>query len=51
MLKKVALKKKPRTSLLVQWIGHLAPNAGGPGSFAAQGTKSHMPQPKLPVPQ
>ena len=32
------------TSLVVQWLRLLAPNAGGPGSTPGQGTSSHMPQ-------
>ena len=30
------------TSLVVQWLGLHAPNAGGPGSIPGQGTRSHM---------
>ena len=30
------------TSLVVQWIGLHAPNAGGPGSIPGQGSRSHM---------
>ncbi|TEA31938.1 hypothetical protein DBR06_SOUSAS8310193, partial [Sousa chinensis] len=29
-------------SLVVQWVGLCAPNAGGPGSIPGQGTRSHM---------
>ena len=36
--------KKYRTSLVVQWLGLCASNAGGPGSIPGQGTRSHMPQ-------
>ena len=32
------------TSLVVQWLGLCAPNAGGPGSITGQGTRSHVPQ-------
>ena len=32
------------TSLVVQWLTLLAPNASGPGSIPGQGTRSHMPQ-------
>ena len=32
------------TSLVVQWLGHWVPNAGGLGSIPGQGTWSHMPQ-------
>ena len=30
------------TSLVVQWVRHHAPNAGGPGSIPGRGTRSHM---------
>ena len=36
------------TSLAVQWVRLHAPNAGGPGSFPGQGTRSHMLQWKIP---
>ena len=29
---------------MVQWLRLHSPNAGGPGSIPAQGTRSHMPQ-------
>ena len=32
------------TSLVVQWLGLHAPNAGGPGSIPGQKTRSHRPQ-------
>ena len=32
------------TSLVVQWVRLCAPNAGGLGSIAGWGTRSHMPQ-------
>ena len=28
--------------MVVQWLRPRAPNAGGPGSIPAQGTRSHM---------
>ena len=31
-----------QTSLVAQWIRLHTPNAGGPGSIPAQGTRSHM---------
>ena len=36
--------KKPHsgTSLVVQWVRLRPPNAGGPGSIPARGTRSHM---------
>ena len=37
------IKKNQRTSLVVQWLKHHAPNAGGPDSIPGQGTRSHMP--------
>ena len=36
------------TSLMVQWLRLCAPNAGGLGSIPGQGTRSHMPQLKIP---
>ena len=36
------------TCLVVQWLGLRVPNAGGPGSTAGQGTRSHMTQLKIP---
>ncbi|TEA31623.1 hypothetical protein DBR06_SOUSAS7710062, partial [Sousa chinensis] len=35
-------------SLVVQWLRLCAPNAGGPGSIPSQGTRSCMPQLKIP---
>ena len=35
-------------SLVVQWLGLHAPNAGNPGSIPAQGTWSYMPQLEIP---
>ena len=32
------------TSLMIQWLRILTPNAGGLGSIPSQGTRSHMPQ-------
>ena len=31
------------TSLMVQWLGLRAPNAGDVGSIPGQGTRPHMP--------
>ena len=36
------------TSLVVQWLRLWAPNAEGPGLNAGQGTRSYMPQLKIP---
>ena len=36
------------TSLVVQWLRQGTPNAGGPGSIPGQGTRSHVPQLKIP---
>ena len=36
------------TSLVVQWVRLHAPNAGGLGSIPGQGTRSRMPQLKIP---
>ena len=40
-----------RTRLVVQQLRLHAPSAGGPGSVPSQGTKSHRPQPRVPMPQ
>ena len=32
------------TSLVVQWLRHRTPSAGGLGSIPGQGTRLHMPQ-------
>ena len=37
-----------RTCLVVQWLRLCAPNAGDPSSILGQGTRSHMPQLKIP---
>ena len=37
-----------RSSLVVQWLRLCAPNAGGPGSIPAQGTRFCLPQLKIP---
>ena len=37
----------PRTSLVIHWIRLHAPNARGLGSSPGQGTRSHMPQPRV----
>ena len=37
-------------SLVVQWLRLQAPYAGGLGSIPGQGTRSHMPQLKIPCP-
>ena len=39
------------TSLVVQWLRCSAPNAGGLGSISAQGTRSHMLQLRVHMPQ
>ena len=39
------------TSLVVQWLRLHAPNAGRPGSIPGQGTRSHMLQLRVCVPQ
>ena len=38
-------------SLAVQWLRLHAPNAGGPGSIPGGGTRSHMPQLRVPMQQ
>ena len=40
-----------RTSLVVQWLTLHTPNAGGPCSISGQGTRSHMLQVRIHVPQ
>ena len=35
-------------SLVVQWLRLCAASTGGPGSIPGQGTRSHMPQLKIP---
>ena len=37
-------KRISGTSLVVQWLGLWAPNAGARGSIPGQGTRSHIPQ-------
>ena len=37
------------TSLVVQWLRLQSPNAGGPGLIPDQGTRSHMPQLRVPM--
>ena len=37
-----------RSSRVVQWLRLCTPNAGGPGSIPAQGTRSCLPQLKIP---
>ena len=39
------------TSLVIQWLRLHAPNAGGPGSIPGQGTRYHMPQLRVRMPQ
>ena len=38
----VQSESKTGTSLVVQWLGLHAPDAGGPGSTPGWGTRSHM---------
>ena len=45
---RTAYKTKPGTSLVVQWLRLYAPSARDPGSIPGQGTRSHMPQLKIP---
>ena len=37
--------------MVVQWLRLHAPNAGGPGSIPGQGTRPHMLQPRVCMPQ
>ena len=45
------LKVVHGTSLVVQWLRLCAPNAGAPGLMPGQGTRSHMPQLRVRMPQ
>ena len=38
-------------SLVVQWLRHCAPNAGGMGSIPDQGTGFHRPQLRVCMPE
>ena len=38
------------TSLVVQWLRLHTPNVGDPGPIPGQGTRSHMPQQRLKIP-
>ncbi|TEA30144.1 hypothetical protein DBR06_SOUSAS4810005, partial [Sousa chinensis] len=44
-------KSVARTSLVVQWLRLHAPNAGGPGLIPGRGTRSHILQLRLRMPQ
>ena len=39
------------TFLVVQWLRLSAPSAGGPGSICGRGTRSHMLQLRVLIPQ
>ena len=39
------------TSLVVQWLKLCTPNAGGPGSIPGQGTRPHIKQIRVCMPQ
>ena len=41
-------KEAEGASLVVQGLRFCTPNAGGPGLIPGQGTRSHMPQLKIP---
>ena len=43
--------KVHRNFLMVQWLRLQAPNVGGPDSIPSQGTRSHMLQPRVHMPQ
>ena len=45
------LKYDTGTSLVVQWLRLHAPNAGSLGSISGQGTRSHMLQLRVRMPQ
>ena len=44
-------KRELGTSLVVQWLRLHTPNAGGQGSIPSEGTRSHMPQLNMRMPQ
>ena len=39
------------TSLVVHWLRHCTPNAGGPGSIPGQGTRFHVLQLRVHMPE
>ncbi|TEA24312.1 hypothetical protein DBR06_SOUSAS4410010, partial [Sousa chinensis] len=45
------LKVHSGTSLVVQWLRLHTPSEGGLGSIPSQGTRSHMPQIRVHMPQ
>ena len=45
------LKNVLGTSLVVKWLRLRAPNAGGPGSIPGRGTRSHILELRVLVPQ
>ena len=47
----VSVKNHSETSLVVQWLRLCAPNTGGLGSIPSQGTRSHMLQLRVYMPQ
>ena len=49
--KKLTLKALVGTSLLVQWLRLHISNARGPGSIPGEGTRLHMPQLRVCMPQ
>ena len=44
-------RAEQETFLVVQGLTLHAPNAGAPGSIPGQGTRSHMPHPRVHMPQ
>ena len=51
LLRKQNLKAITKTSLVVQWLRLQAPSAEGPGSIPGQGTRAHMSQLRVRMPQ
>ena len=50
LIRKMDLAEKG-SSLVVQWLRFCTHNAGGPGSIPCKGTRSHMLQLSVRVPQ
>lgn len=48
MGEELSARAESRDSLAVQWLRLRAPSAEGPGSTPGPGTRSHLPQPRIP---
>ena len=51
LLQRLESEMRQGTSLVVQWLRLHTPNAGDPGSIPGQGTRCHMPQLSIYMPQ